>query len=62
MPPRTNRPVPAIILTAGVIAATAILLNAAHDTAPPAQPSIDTGFGVVARTPDDAANPNPTAP
>lgn len=62
---RRRRAVPAVILTAGMLVATAILLNAAHDAAPPtpyADTTAVTTFGVVARTPDDPANPKPWQP
>lgn len=60
--PPSQRAIPAAILATGVLAATAILLNAAIDSAPPTRPSTSTDFSVVARTPDDPANSNSTTP
>lgn len=63
MPPRTNHRAPAIILTAGVLAAAAILIGAVRDsTPPPLYPPQPGDLSRVARTHDDPANPGPTVP
>lgn len=56
--PHPRRAVPAAILTAGVLTATAILLNAAADAVPPTATSSRPAIG----TPDDPTNPLPWTP
>ena len=60
-PPPTRRAVPAAILTAGVLAAVAILVGYARDSIPPPLQPVPQ-LGLVARTPDGPATPQPWTP
>lgn len=61
-PGRPRRRGPVLVLTAGVLAAAAILIGAAHDAAPPAPHLLPADLGKVTLTRDDPGAYDHTMP